>query len=350
MTASELAFLALGLLLGIAAGGALLMAVDSRTGRRDVRVTVTRDAVPRRSGTLSHDAFVAAGTAPAPGGPGDRRTVDRDAPDAPGGATSPPPAVVAPVPAADLGRAAPPPIPDRTIVPSRPAVAIAIQPEPDRELEGLRRRPVHGTPIERMLRGEHLALVAVVDDVAGTGAGRRAWEVLLGGLVDAMAAIAVRESVIDFPMGNAFWDQFTVEQCRRISGALASMGYRYDGVAGWADSRVPVYRDLTQALADVGVEPRRLRAWPNQAEIAGLFAGARPAPEELLAAAGPEYSAASMRALLGEHAAGLDDLWIAWDLVQPILFREQLVREPLIRESLIREPLPSEPPGRERAV
>lgn len=327
MTASELAFLALGLALGVAAGAALLMVVGTRTGRRDVRVTVTRDAVPSRSKTLSQDAFVAAAFAPAPGGPGDRRTVDRggsaDLGDAalrvPAGAPAPAPAGPSP--------AEPTASPNRTIVPSRPAVAIAIQPEQDRELEDIRRRAVHGTPIERMLRGEHLALVEVVDEAAGTGPGRRDWEVLLGGLVDGMAAVAVRESVIDFPMGTPFWDQFTVEQCRRIAGALASMGYRYDGADGWLDSRAPVYRDLTQALADVGVEPRRVRVWPNASEIAALFAGARPAPEELLAAAGPDYAGPAMRMLLGEHAAGLDDLWVAWDSVKPVLFREELVAE-----------------------
>jgi hypothetical protein len=327
VTASELAFLALGLLLGVAAGGALLMVVDNRTGRRDVRVTVTRDAVPRRSGTLSQDAFVAAGSTPAPGGPGDRRTVDREA-SGPVSDLAPqrPPPVPAMAPAAGSDRA-PVPVPDRTIVPSRPAVAIAIHPEPDRELAGVRRRPVHGTLIERMLRGEHLALVEVVDEVAGTGAGRRAWEVLLGGLVDGLAAMAVRESVIDVPMGNPFWDQFTVEQCRRIAGALSSMGYRYDGADGWLDRRVPTYRDLTQALADVGIEPRRLRTWPNQSEIAALLIGARPAPEELLAAAGPDYTARSMQLLLDERAPQLRDLWVAWDSVQPVLFREELPGE-----------------------
>lgn len=327
MTASELAFLALGLLLGVAAGAALLMVVGSRTGRRDVRVTVTRDAVPARSRTLSQDAFVAAGFVPAPGGPGDRRTVDRDgptgAPADPGPLPSAPPV---PVPVGSRS-GGPAPVPDRTIVPSRAAVAVAIQPEPDRALDALRRRGAHGVPIERMLRGEHLALVEVVDEVAGAGPGRRAWEVLLGGLVDGMAAIAVRESVIDFPMGSPFWDQFTVEQCRRIAGALSSMGYRYDGANGWLDSRIPAYRDLTQALADVGIEPRRLRAWPNQSEIGSLFVGARPAPEELLPAAGPDYAAPAMQALLDDHAAALGDLWIAWDSVKPALFREQLLPE-----------------------
>lgn len=329
MTASELAFLALGLALGVAAGAALLMAIGTGTRRGDVRVIITRDAVPARSRTLSQDAFIPGAAGPAPGGPGDRRAVDRDGPRVVVEAVPEPTSAVS----AGGAAAAPGGVSsrtfDRTIVPSRPAVAIAIQPEPDRELEGLRRRPAYGTPIERMLRGEHLALIEVVDEVAGTGTGRRAWEVLLGSLVDGMAEVAVRESVIDFPMGNPFWDQFTVEQCRRTAGALASMGYRYDGVDGWVDSRVPVYRDMTRALADVGIEPRRLRAWPNQAEITALFVGARPAPEELLAAAGPDYAASSMAMLLGEAEteADLDDLWLAWDTVKPVLFREQLVRE-----------------------
>ena len=81
------------------------------------------------------------------------------------------------------------------------------------------------------------------------------------------------------------------------------MGYRYDGRSGWVDGRVPTYRDLAQALADIGVDPRRVRAWPNQLEISALFVGARPAPEELLAAAGPDYTAEDVRALLGERGA-----------------------------------------------
>ena len=194
-------------------------------------------------------------------------------------------------------------------------------------------QPGRGSAFERMLRGEHRAMVEVVDTVAGTDSRqRRSWELLLGGLVESMADLAVRESVIDFPMGTAFWDTFTVEQCRRIVASLASMGYRYDGQAGWAESRIPAYRDLTQALADVGVEPRRIRAWPNQSEIATLFDGARPAPEELLAAAGPDYTAEDMQALVGEHAPDLRDLWDTWEAIKPALFAEdEAVAEPLAR-------------------
>lgn len=329
MTASELAFLALGLLLGAATGAAFLVVLGARPSRREIRVTVTRDAVPRRSETLSQDAFAAGPAGPAPGGPGDRRSFDRDddgPPAGPGPSQSAPPLV---------GRSEASPLvvpvlqPFRTIVPSMsPAVAISIHPEADRELADLRRRPTRGFPLERMLRGEHLAMVEVVDAVAGADSRqRRTWELLLGGLMEAMADLAVRESVIDFPMGTAFWDTFTVEQCRRIVAALASMGYRYDGQDGWVESRVPTYRDLTRALADIGVEPRRVRVWPNQSEIANLLAGARPAPEEILAAAGPDYSAGDVRALLGDHAAGLADLWIAWEAVRPALLRDTVAPE-----------------------
>jgi hypothetical protein len=337
VTASELAFLALGLVLGATTGAALLVVVGSRPARREIRVTMTRDAIPRRSETLSHDAFVGAAAAPAPGGPGDRRRLDRDAESgAPGGSPTPAGAPRSASPATGYGPSGRAPdraaagAPDRTIVPSAApgqagAIGIAIQPEVDRELEDLRRRPAHGCALERMLRGEHLALVEVVDAMAGSDSRRRRdWELLLGGLVEAMADVAVRESVIDFPMGTAFWDSFTIEQCRRIVGSLASMGYRYDGRTGWVDGRVPAYRDLSQALADVGLEPRRIRAWPNQGEIAGLFVGARPAPEELLAAAGPDYTSEAMQQLVGERAGSLGDLWLAWDAVRPALFAERL--------------------------
>jgi hypothetical protein len=336
VTASELAILALGLILGAASGAALVVTLGSRPQRRDVRVTVTRDVVPRRSETLSQDAFVAGPAGPAPGGPGDRRGADRDAPGTPPPAREPGgwrPAVPVMASPGVLADPMPAPAPVRTSVPSAaPQVAIPIEPEIGsgmgdevrQELDALRPRLAHVSALERMLRGDHRAMVEVVDTIAGEDSRqRRSWELLLGGLVDAMAAVAVQESVIDFPMGTAFWDTFTVEQCRRIMGALASMGYAYDGDAAWVDGRVPVYHDLTRALADVGVDPRRVRAWPNQSEIANLLVGARPAPDELLAAAGPDYTATDMQALLGERAVALADLWVTWEIVRPVLLSDQ---------------------------
>jgi hypothetical protein len=324
VTASELAFLALGLLLGAAGGAALLVVLGSQSPRREIRVTVTRDALSRRSETLSHDAFVTSPAQPAMGGPGDRRWFDRGAAalgatagfaHAPAHAWTPTmePAAAAPEPP-KVG-------PDRTIVPSaRPGAGIAVGAVAEPRDRDVRAPAAHGSILERIVRGDHRALVHVVDRIAGEdGRQRREWELLIGGLVDALADSAVEESVLDFPMGTAFWDTFTVEQCRLIVAALRTKGYRYDGRSGWTDLHVPAYRDLTNAMADIGVEPRRVRAWPNQSEIAALFVGARPAPEELLAAAGPDYEASDMQALLGERVAELAPLWLAWDVILPFL-------------------------------
>ena len=350
MTASELAFLGLGLLLGAAAGAALMVVLDARPPRREIRVTVARDAVPRRSETLSQDAFVTSPSEPARGGPGDRRSLDRDqSADDSHISTGVP--VMAPLGTPGAPRVATEWAPieprERTVVPNTPApatlptAAVATaerldpvppkpaarttpitEPEPlfVAEAETLSLPPVRPSQLERILRGEHLAMIEVVDRVAGQdGERRRDWELLLGGLVEAMSDMAVRESVVDFPLGTPFWDSFTVEQCRRILGALATMGFEYDGRSGWLEHHIPVYRDLSIALADIGVDPIRIRAWPNQVEISGLFVGARPAPEELLAAAGPDYGAGDMQALLGERATELAGLWNAWDEVRPAL-------------------------------
>jgi hypothetical protein len=366
VTASELAFMALGIVLGAASGAALIVLFGTRLPRREIRVIVTRDVLPRRSETLSQDAFVTSAGEPARGGPADRRSDDRDGieprPSTP--PTTRVPGIAIPVLPAPM--ATPNPSRDRTIVPTAPGrsvsgaspsappkpristtvpvgyaspvsspdgnpdsrptvspVTVTIEEDADRELEQERHRRAWGSAMERMLRGEHRAMAEVLDRVAGPDSRqRREWERLLGGLVEAMAEVAVRESVIDFPMGTAFWDSFTVEQCRRAVGALATMGYDYDGRDGWVDRRVPAYRDLSQALADVGIDPRRIRAWPNSADIAGLFVGARPAPEELLAAAGPAYSVDDVRELVGDRAEELTDLWLAWDVARPALFEE----------------------------
>jgi len=310
----------------------------TRAPRREIRVTVTRDALPRRSETLSQDAFVTQPAAPAPGGPGDRRNLDRPSvtldrlaipihPES--GGWFPERVVAAASEPVATGVA------DRTVVPSWSladrvreadrAVALAIEPEGVLVREAATPpQPGGGSALERMLRGEHRAMLEVVNRIAGEdGQRRRDWELLLGGLVEGMENVAVEESIIDFPMGNAFWDTFTIEQCRHVVISLSSMGYRYDGRSGWVDGRVPAYRDLAQALADVGIDPIRIRAWPTQLEIAALFAGARPAPEELLAAAGPEYDAESVRVLLGERGPELHNLWLAWDALRPALLAEE---------------------------
>ena len=79
MTASEFAFLALGLLLGAACGAALVEVLRSRPpSRREIRVTVAPNSIPRRATTLAEAETADRG--PARGGPADRREMDRDMP------------------------------------------------------------------------------------------------------------------------------------------------------------------------------------------------------------------------------------------------------------------------------
>ena len=273
MTASELAFLGLGLLLGAATGAAFLVVLGSRRRRREIRVTVTRDALPRRSETLSQDAFVTSprrARARRPGRPALVRPGRRRARRQRAVRPPPPPEGAEPRARHAAQNPAPVTIADRTIVPYRGGRRGRRDPCPRRSRRLTASSPAGRRgrrPLERMLRGEHRAMVEVVDRIAGEDSRRRRdWELLLGGLVEAMADIAVGELVLDFPMGTAFWDTFTVEQCRRIVGALASMGFRYDGRAGWVENRVPAYRDLAQALADIG---RRAAARPGVAEPVG---------------------------------------------------------------------------------
>ena len=103
------------------------------------------------------------------------------------------------------------------------------------------------------------------------------------------------------------------------------MGFRYDGAAGWADNHVPNYRELTVALADIGVEPRRVRSWPNQGQIAALFAGARPAPEELLPPPGRTTRSRRCRRCSMSEPPASADLWLTWEAVRPALLAEPAV-------------------------
>ena len=75
MTAGEFSFLALGLILGLVTGAALVELFRARPpAPHEVRLTVSHDAIPRRrASTLADDAFISVGPEPARGGPADRR-------------------------------------------------------------------------------------------------------------------------------------------------------------------------------------------------------------------------------------------------------------------------------------
>ncbi|HLA15446.1 MAG TPA: hypothetical protein VJZ72_00985, partial [Candidatus Limnocylindrales bacterium] len=175
--------------------------------------------------------------------------------------------------------------------------------------------------IMRLLRGERAALVAIVDAMAGHDPGqRRHWQLLVTDLADAIIARAIEESILDFPDEHPFWGSFTRPQSRDIAAALASLGYRFDGLGGFADARVPTQRDLSLALGYAGLDPMRIRVWPTEEEAAQLFAEVRVAADEYLAgAAGGDLTLAEMIDLLGRRADALADLWNNWGRARPAL-------------------------------
>ncbi|MEO7664948.1 MAG: hypothetical protein ABIV26_07450, partial [Candidatus Limnocylindrales bacterium] len=174
--------------------------------------------------------------------------------------------------------------------------------------------------IIRILRGDHRALFDATEIVAGSDdAMRRPWQAALTAMAEGIMARAIEHGILDFPVGNPFWDTFTIDQCRAIAGALAASGHRFDAIDGWEDGRVPNYRDLTAAVAAAGLEPRRIRAWPTQEQIGELYREVTVAADELLVARAPNLDLEELRELAGARAADLALLWQHWDLVRPIL-------------------------------
>jgi len=172
----------------------------------------------------------------------------------------------------------------------------------------------------RILRGDREAMQHAVSKLAGAEAdGGKRWQSRLSGLAEALVARSIEASAFDFPLDHFFWGPFNQEQNRDIAAALASMGYRFDGFGGWVDDRIPGQRDLSLALGYAGLDPMRIRHWPNEAEMRDLFAEVRVAADEYVAAAAGGLTLGELVTLLGRRADGLTDLWNDWGTVRPVL-------------------------------
>jgi hypothetical protein len=172
----------------------------------------------------------------------------------------------------------------------------------------------------RLLQGDRTTLNLLVDVLAGDDADeRRRWQLLLTDLVDAILARAIEESVLDFPTEHPFWGEFSLGQCRDIARALASLGYRFDGLGGFAHGRVPTQRDLALAVGYAGLDPFRIRRWPTEAGFAELYREVTVAADEYLAATAADLSLGDMVAMLERRAEGLTELWNAWGRIRPLL-------------------------------
>jgi hypothetical protein len=177
--------------------------------------------------------------------------------------------------------------------------------------------------VVRLLRGERAAMQELVAALAGDSTDdRRRWQIALSDLVDAIFADSIAASALEFPVEHPFWGPFSRDQGRDITAALSSLGYRFDGIGGWVDARIPSQRDLSMALGYAGIDPMRMRHWPTEAEMVALFSEVEVAAAEHLAGAAGDLTLGELVTMLGHRADRLTEVWNAWGRIRPLLLEE----------------------------
>jgi hypothetical protein len=177
--------------------------------------------------------------------------------------------------------------------------------------------------IFRLLRGDPGAMTPLVAALAGTNPDQTPhWEELLTRLIDAILDDAIESSALEFPSEDPFWGPFSVSQGRDIVQALSSLGYRFDGRGGWVDDRIPSQRDLSLALSYAGLDPMRVRHWPDEATARTLFSEVRVAADEYLAINAGDLTLGEMVTMLGRRADSLAELWNHWGTIRPLLLQD----------------------------
>ena len=175
----------------------------------------------------------------------------------------------------------------------------------------------------RLLRGDDGALEALVASLGGDDVdGQARWRVGLASLRDAIVADALDHAFLGFPHDHRFWGLNTQQQNRDIVGALGSLGYRMDGAGGWLDDRRPGQRELSLALGYSGLDPMRVRHWPDEREVTELFSEVSVAADEYVAGAAGDLTLAEMVDMLGRRADRLAELWNQWGRIRPLLLEE----------------------------
>ncbi|HEU0242715.1 MAG TPA: hypothetical protein VFQ75_02345, partial [Candidatus Limnocylindrales bacterium] len=172
----------------------------------------------------------------------------------------------------------------------------------------------------RILRGDRAARERLVAALAGGDTeASRAWHLQLSRLMDAIVARAIEDGYVDLPDDDPFWGLFAFGERREIVGALSALGYRFDGLQGFADGRVPAARDLSLAVGYAGLDRMRIRTWPREAELARLYERATPAADDWLITMADDLSLGRMVDALGARAGDLADTWNAWGRIRPLL-------------------------------
>ncbi len=171
-----------------------------------------------------------------------------------------------------------------------------------------------------LLAGDRAVLRRVAVELAeGDRVAAAGWEIHLAALVEAVRSRAIDSAALVFPEDHPFWGPHTQLQCREITAALASLGYRYDGFGGFADGRIPGQRELSLALGYAGLDPMRVRIWPTEAELPHLFEDVTVDAGRFVAEAAGEMTLGEMIDLLGRRAEDLSEVWNAWGRIRPLL-------------------------------
>jgi hypothetical protein len=174
--------------------------------------------------------------------------------------------------------------------------------------------------ILRLLRGDHEAMSRIVARLGGDDPEeRRRWQGSISRLLEALVGRAMEAAAFEFPTTHLFWGTFTRTQCRDITAALASLGYRHDGFGDWADERTPGQRDLSLAVGYAGLDPMRIRHWPSETETFELLREVTVAADEYVWEAAGGLTLGELVSLLGRRADGLTELWNEWGTVRPLL-------------------------------
>jgi hypothetical protein len=207
--------------------------------------------------------------------------------------------------------------------PGRSGRIAAATPEPEDEFAfstSMNSQAGQEALIVRILRGDREAMQRAVARLAGDDEeAHRRWQAQLGELVEALIARSIEASAFDFPIDHPFWGAFNQAQNRDIAAGLSSLGFRFDGFGDWVEEHQPSQRDLSMAVGYAGLDPMRIRRWPNEAEMRDLFRDVRVAADEYIAGAAGGLTLGELVTLLGRRADGLTELWNQWGSVRPIL-------------------------------
>lgn len=211
------------------------------------------------------------------------------------------------------------------VAPEKPEPVVAgwpVSPDPGIDHPALGASAAGANPprILRLLRGDRATREALVAELAGDDPAEvRAWRLALANLVDAIVARAIEDGYLEVSDRVPFWAMFEPAERQAIVSALSALGFRFDGLGGFADDRAPAPRDLSLAVGYAGLDRMRVRRWPREEELPDLFVDTTVAADAWLVGAADDLALGRMVDALGHRAADLADVWNAWGRLRPRL-------------------------------